>query len=320
MLPITLHRYQVRAINFYRKHCGVDSPDSAQICAALLAFAQDLRANSFTTLKSALVNDQVARGNLDVAEKIRKLINPVTAPGAQLPRKPKPKRVRAVSFDDVKALRRHLLDAGYKDELAALVLAHYLGVRPCEMRSITVNGDHVHVSGGKRNDKRDRGADRTLVVEQANQLRLIAWAARIMANCLRSDAAIRDRLRLECRSLWPRRKRHPTLYSFRHQLGSNLKVSGESAEVLAYIMGHQSTASIEVYGDRRTGEGQKIHVRPAPTADLSKIRLPRHLPRYGRERVVGEVVFPSAARGHWTDRMKEVLGRRQAGWGNDRCR
>lgn len=309
MLPKTLHRYQVRSINFYRKHCGVDSPGSAQICAALLAFAHDLRSNSFTTLKSAIVNDQVARGNLDVAGQIRKVVNPVTAPGAQLPRKPKPKRVRSVSFGDIKALRRHLLDAGREDELAALVLADCLGVRPCEIRSITVSGDHVYIIGGKKNNKRDRGADRVLVVEQATKLELIAWAAKRMANCLRSDAAIRDRLRLECRTLWPRRKRHPTLYSFRHQFGSNLKASGESAETLAYIMGHQSTASIEVYGDRRAGEGQKIHVRPAPTADLSKIRTPSHLPRYGRERVVGDITFPSAIRGHWVDKMKEVMKR-----------
>jgi integrase len=318
MLPKTLHRYRIRAQNFYQKHCdGTEAPDPAQICAALLACAQDYRPNSFTTLKSALIHDQVARGNPQAAERIRNLANPVTAPGSQLPHKPKPKHIRSVPFDDFKTLIKHLLDAGHKDELAALMLAHYLGSRPCEMRTISIDGNHIQIIGGKKNDKRDRGADRVLVVDRANQLRRIDWAVKHMATCPRSDAAIRDRLRLECRTLWPRRKRHPTLYSFRHQLGSSLKASGESAETLAYIMGHQSTESIEAYGDRRSGEGRKIHVRPAPGTDLSKIRIPSRLPRYGRERVVGEIAFPSTTR-HWTDRMEEVLERRKAGQVNDK--
>lgn len=315
MLPKTLHRCRIRARNFYQKHCGTDAPDPAQICAALLACAQDYRPNAFTTLKGALVNDQLARGNPQVAERIRNLINPLTAPGSRLPRKAKPKHIRSVPFDDVSRLWRHLLGASCHDELAALVLAYYLGVRPCEMRTITVEGNRIHIVGGKKNDKKDRGADRTLVVDDVDDLSVIECSAKYMAQCTRSDAAIRDRLRLECRTLWPRRKRHPTLYSFRHQFGSNLKASGESAETLAYIMGHQSTESIEAYGDRRSGEGRKIHVHPAPGADLSKIRSQSRLPRYGRERVVGKIAFPSAARG--IDRMKEVLERRKAGQVND---
>ncbi len=309
MLPKTLQRYRVRASNFYRANCGADNPCSKKICAALISCAPDYVPSSFATLKSALVNDQIDRGNFEAAEDIRRLVNPVTTQGSSLPRKKKPKRIRTVSLGDFKALRGHLNAVGHKDELAALVLAGYLGVRPCEMRTITVKGNGVHIIGGKKDEKGVRGADRVLIIERADLLRLIERAATHMAKCRRSDAAISDRLRLVCRALWPRRKRHPTLYTFRHQLGSALKASGESAEILAYIMGHQSTDSIEVYGDRRSGVGRKIYVKPAPEADFSKIRTPNNLPRYGREQV-DEIDFQSAASKSWVDKMREVMSRR----------
>jgi hypothetical protein len=46
----------------------------------------------------------------------------------------------------------------------------------------------------------------------------------------------------------------------------------QSAQTLAYIMGHQSTDSISVYGDRRSGTGREVYVRAADNADLAKIR------------------------------------------------
>jgi len=77
MQTITLQKYQTRARNFYRNHCGSENPNSAQICAALLACASDYRPNSFGTLKSALAHDQKARGNHHATKAIKQLINPV---------------------------------------------------------------------------------------------------------------------------------------------------------------------------------------------------------------------------------------------------
>ena len=170
---------------------------------------------------------------------------------------------------------------------------YHLGVRPCEMRTITVTGNSVHIIGGKKSAPLDRGADRTLVIEDPDVLNAVAEAARVMRACPRTNTAIRDRLRKECRALWPRRTQHPTLKSFRHQLGSNLKASGESDEAIAYMMGHQSIASISVYGNRRSGPGHKLYIRPAEGADLSKVRQPKQPPVFGRGQVVGRIEVPS---------------------------
>lgn len=304
LMPTTLVRYQTRAANFYQRHCGSDAPDSAQICAALLASAHHYQPCSFSTLKSALQHDQIAKGNHDAAKVIRKVVNPITAPGSGLSRKPKPRKVRSVLQADFKALYKHLRGQGFIDEAASLILAYCLGVRPCEMRTITVLGNHVHIVGGKKSTPLHRGADRALVIDDPKVLHLVTQAASWMSNCPRTNTAIRDRLRKECRTLWPRRKQHPTLKSFRHQLGSTLKASGESAEAIAYIMGHQSTDSISIYGNRRSGEGRKLHIKPAESSDYSKIRKPQNPSRYGRERLVGQIEFPAATRGHWFGEMK----------------
>ncbi len=288
----TLQKYQTRARNFYREHCKSEAPDSAQICAALLAQADQYRPNSFGTLKSALANDQKARGNHQAAKAIKQLVNPVTAQGSTLPKKPKLKQIRSITEEDYRELQEHLLAREFMDEAWSLVLAYYLGVRPCEMRSITVTGNHVHIIGGKKNAPQDRGADRTLVIDDPAVLQVVAGAAKWMRICPRTNTAIRDRLRKECRALWPRRKQQPTLKSFRHQIGSNLKASGESDEALAYMMGHQSIESISVYGNRRSGAGHKLHIRPAQDADLSKVRQPKQPAVFGRERVVGRIEVP----------------------------
>ncbi|HEP9160462.1 TPA: site-specific integrase, partial [Pseudomonas aeruginosa] len=269
-------------------------PSSAQICAALMSVAPEFTPNSFRVLKNALAYERLARGDQDSAEQIRTLKNPVTAEGSGIRRKPRPKQVKSVPYEDFEALAQHLTDGQFEDELAALILAFHLGARPCEMRTITVTGHLVQIIGGKKNAKRDRGADRTLEIEDVGVLGIVEWAARRLRESPRSNTAIRDRLRVECRKLWRRRKSHPTLKSFRHRLGSALKASGESPAQLAYVMGHQSIGSIAVYGDRRAGQGMKVYVRPARGADLSRIRTLKSPPRYGRERQADEVSSPLA--------------------------
>ncbi len=315
MHQTTLRKYQTRASNFYNTHCRTDEPTSAQICAALLDLAPTYRPNSFSTLKNALAHDQVERGNPNTAQAIRRLINPVTARGSVLPKKPKPKKVCGVSDEDFWDLILHLRSRDFYDEALCAMLAYYLGVRPCEMRTITVVGNQVNIIGGKKSAPLNRGADRTLIIDQPAVLKAVAEAAVWMSKCTRTDTAIRDRLRKECRALWPRRKRHPTLKSFRHQMGSNLKASGESDEVVAYIMGHQSIESIEIYGDRRSGDGSMLFVKAVADADLTKVRKPKNPARFGRGKEIGRIEVPAALTHRKTASSSKVS--LESRWGQD---
>lgn len=295
---------QTRVQNFYLTHCGGADPSSAQIGAALLSVAQHYRPNAFSTLKSQIVADQLERDHKNAADEIRGLINPVTAPGSSLPRKPKIAAVKKVSKEDTDELFKYLISQEHKDEAAEL-LARFLGVRPCEMRTITISGDEVYIVGGKKSAPLHRGADRIVVIENRKVFKAIRWAVRRMSQCTRTDTAIRDRFRNECRVLWPRRKKHPTLKSFRHNFSSTLKAVGGDPKTTAYLMGHQSEESHCVYGDRRSGEGN-ISVKPSVGADLSAIRTSTKPPRFGtRETVVGEIVNPVLKREHWSTRLRE---------------
>ncbi|MBD9483758.1 site-specific integrase [Pseudomonas sp. PDM14] len=298
MHPTTLQKTQTRTSNFYRTRCGENDPSSAQICAALLACAPDLRPNAFSTLKSQIVSDQLARGHIEAAADIRQLTNPVTAPGSKVARKPKPRTIKKVPKEDAELLFKHLRKHGHDDEAAALVLAYFLAVRPCEMPTIQVEGNEVRIIGGKKSATLHRGADRTLVIGIPKILKAITWAAKRLAQSERTGAAIRDRFRKECRALWPRRKKHPTLKSFRHNFCAAQKAAGVGSETAAYVMGHQSTASQEVYGDPRSGDSSQIHVKPAAGADLSKIRKSKSSPRYGAGRVLERIEIP-ATRKYW---------------------
>lgn len=86
----------------------------------------------------------------------------------------------------------------------------------------------MKIIGGKKSAELHRGADRTLVIDKPKILKLIEWAAHRMSKCPRTNTAIRDCFRREARALWSRHKQVPTLKSFRHQIGSILKASGES--------------------------------------------------------------------------------------------
>ena len=296
MHPITLQKIQTRTSNFYRVRCNESDPTSAQICAALLACAPGLRPNAFSTLKSQIVADQLARGHIESAEEIRQLVNPVTAPSSTLIPKPKPQSIKKVPKEDAKSLLKHLRAHGHHDEAAALILAYFLGLRPCEMRTVLVVGNEVRIIGGKKSAPLHRGADRTLVISIPKILKAVTWAAKRLANSERTNSAIRDRFRRECRSLWPRRKKHPTLKSFRHNFSAAQKAAGVGAETAAYVMGHQSTISQGVYGDPRAGDASLIQVKPADGADLTKIRKPKSTPRFGASRVLERIELPQALR------------------------
>ncbi len=79
---------------------------------------------------------------------------------------------------------------------------------------------------------------------------------------------LQTRLNNLTRETWPRRKTQATFYSFRHQLGSNLKASGIDRSEVAYLMGHQSTSSVDAYGDKRKGTGA---IKIAPGVDQEQI-------------------------------------------------
>ena len=274
MQKSTEERYRKLAQNFYKTRLADQKLSTSTIRQALEACAKDYRPDYFRVLKNALAFDIRQRGHEEAADKILKTVNPTTQPNSVTPAKPKPPSIRALSENDIISLLKHLgANRRYYDVFAAVTLAWLLGVRPSEMETIEVVGDHFKITGAKKDEQGVRGADRTLTLPNKDDFTLAAQAVAIYQEHHRSQSAIRDVLRENCRQLWPRRKLQPTLKSLRHQLGANLKASGLEPKMMAYIMGHQSTRSIERYGDKRTAHSGKFSLPcAAPGADISRVR------------------------------------------------
>lgn len=264
------------ARNFMQKRLldkGLDiTPRNIDI--ALAACAAEYRPAYWRRLRRALVVSQRNQGFDKAADRLEKRVNPITAEGSVAEVKPKQRRVKSVKYEDEIRLIDHLNEKGDLELVAAIAIAKYTGARPAEFKNITVDGERVYISGAKKSHAGKRGADREMVLSP-DAADAVAGAVEQLAGA--NVGAIQDRLRAAGKRLWPQRKAVPTLYSWRHQLGAELKASGADRVHVAYLMGHQATESVDRYGNRRTARGGRLP-KISTGADLSGIRQNHNQP------------------------------------------
>jgi len=256
----TQNDYRSLARNFYATRLGGQQPTPKRIADALVAAATDYRPAYWRRLRNALAFDQAEKGFQDAAAKVAAARNPTTLPSSTTEPKAKQKRVRAVSVADERKLLEHFQEGGDRQAYGAVMLSRITGARPAEFAGIRVEeGGRVFIPGAKQSHGGKRGADRWMVVTAAEAQLVAACVAQVRTANL---GAVQDRIRSAGQRLWPQRTALPSLYSWRHQLGSELKASGLDRREVAYLMGHQSTASVDRYGSRRTARGGRIPRAP----------------------------------------------------------
>jgi len=258
MTPATQHSYRQLSAHFYSTR--IDGPPTPKrIAEALVKAAQDYRPAYWRRLRSALAFDQAEKGYQTAAERLRATKNPVTMPGSGIEAKAKQKRIQRVSAKDESAILDHLRETGDRPAYGAVMLAKLTGARPAEMPRIQVDGCRVLIEGVKKTADGMRGADRVLIVSP-KEAEMIAACVDHVAGA--NVGAIQDRISAAGKRLWPQRAAVPSLYSWRHQLGSELKAAGLARKEVAYLMGHQATASVDRYGNRKTARGGKVPRAP----------------------------------------------------------
>ena len=266
--------YRKLAEHFYTTRLPGQTPSPKRIADALAACATDYRPAYWVKLRGALAFDQEQNGYQEAAERLRKMKNPVREKG--LPIKPKQRRVKTINDQDEQRLLEKLLDELDVPTVSALYIAKLSGVRPAEMFSLQIRDDRLVVTGAKKSHGGLRGADREIILEPDLMVRMPSLIAGLRAAGDTSISPIQHRLRYACQRLWPRRRQWPSLYTWRHQMGSNLRAAGYDRIEIAYIMGHQSTKSVSRYGDRRTAKaGAPLPLVPEGTY-LSSIRVKHH--------------------------------------------
>jgi hypothetical protein len=249
-----------RAKHFYSKHFSDGEAITPRTLEnALHKASADMRPASWYNLKRYVLFDQSEKGFNKSVERLADMKNPMIhsphmlKPAEELP--PKVKRKKSVSEKDHSALFKAAKEKGDLGVMSALYMANKLGCRVSEMPLVRIIDGKVFVPSVKKSEKGDRGLDRLLELPEYD-VGQIALAVQAIAAEVDGKAGkmrrIRSRLETLHKKVFPRRQGGQiNLYSYRHQLGSDLKGSGMSRENIAYIMGHQSTVSVEVYGNSR---------------------------------------------------------------------
>lgn len=167
----------------------------------------------------------------------------------------------------------------YKNKWDGLVLnwleaAVVAGLRPSEWETALLKGDCLVVINAKNTNGRCFGHERGLNLSNLDEASydaiekfLLRLKSLMNTKGYEFEYIYRQcRMRLRCITarLWPRKKKHPTLYSCRHQFSADMKNIFSKKEVAA-LMGHGSDATATVhYGKKRDGNYRKNHVTPDP--------------------------------------------------------
>lgn len=261
MNKTTQEAYRSLAANFYQRRID-GAPTPKKLSDALKACASEYRPGYWRKLKAAIAWDQERQGFDKAAERVRSTERP---PGTVPTRQ---RRAKGVDLDDTRTITSHLRERGDREAWAAVTLARWTGSRPAEMPTVRVDGDQVMIQGVKKSHGGQRGADRTVTLADREALEEVREAAAILEGA--KMGPIQDRVSSAGRRLWPQRKAVPSLYSWRHQVGSDLKGSGLDRKTIAYLMGHQSTESVEVYGRRNRASKSPLQVGQG--ANLDQVR------------------------------------------------
>ncbi|MDX2421473.1 MAG: hypothetical protein QNK43_02255, partial [Amphritea sp.] len=179
--------------------------------------------------------------------------------------KPKQKRQKTVNTADQNQLLDYLVEKKERTVFAGVELVSHLGCRPAELRNLQFVGScYIAISSAKKTEDGTRGLDRVLEIKDSSIFNGLKECHEMLINAPYTDPIryVQRRLDTLTQRLWPKRKVRPSLYSWRHQLGADLKASDIPTEEIAAMMGHQSINSVQVYGNPRSSQSSRSYMKP----------------------------------------------------------
>jgi len=205
-----------------------------------------------------------------------------------LPVRTSAKKMKFISIKDLKKIDNKLKDSKNKwaNPTRLWIRAGILtGLRPVEWRTINIREDKgridLIVKNAKHTNNRAHGEQRTINLNhlKTNEINLIKQHIKV-AQQMSNEEKIWEKyyqgcsnlLRYTSKKIWPKRKKHHSLYSARHQFSANLKASGCLPVELAALMGHASDlTALTTYGRKVNGtRGRK------PEVDKNEIKNVRN--------------------------------------------
>ncbi|UTW03085.1 site-specific integrase [Amphritea atlantica] len=262
----TKSEYRKLAKHFYKKN-GIDTPTAKKVSDALKECAQNYRPDYWRRLRSALVLAAMDAGAYKAADTIRATKNPVTShPSNRDQIKPKQHRQKAINLTDETLLMDYLFKNEEATVFAAITLISHLGCRPAELIDLVfLNGHSIMIPSAKQTSDGKRGLDRIIEIEDTALFNGLIMSHEMLVSAPYTNPIryVQRRLDVLTQRLWPKRKTRPSLYTWRHQLGSDLKASNIDPNAIAVIMGHQSTESVKIYGNARSYRSSRDYLKPS---------------------------------------------------------
>lgn len=203
-------------------------------------------------------------------------------------------RMKRQDLEDIQKIMEHLRPRkGTHDQLLVLWLfsSRITGLRPVEWAMASIEKNTLVVKNAKNTNSRGLGETRRLSLsllpekEQRIVKSFVEYYHRQADNYGYDKlyTYVRQRLWRLNKKIWPKRKKHLTLYSGRHELSRNLKSAGLPQNEIAAAFGHKSQETVQNNYARRPRSGNYkpyAAITPDPE-DVSKVQgQPRQKPSF----------------------------------------
>jgi hypothetical protein len=255
----TEEQYRKMAKAFYSANFRDEQYGKQLILSKLSQISSRYQPKSFTNLKRAISYVLMEEGHNEIAEAVKSLENRAVTLGYHLK---KNKKIKTVSVKNMKKINNAVRNKKNDKQLQhAVVVLKVLGIRPIELNTTKrVGPGKFLVISAKKDEHGEKGLDRIIAVESEDIANTLEYCLKQLDNV--KIRRVQDRFSYLMKTIFPRWKNLPTMYIYRHQLGSNLKSSSLTRIQMAYLMGHQSTRSLESYGYCNAGSAGGLMISP----------------------------------------------------------
>lgn len=264
-----------------------DELDVRQLVVWLVEKKPNIARTTWRQYKSAVVYYLENYSDIQSATEALEYLKEITSYGAlNYTERTSSLKLKKITYEDWSKLDHYLSQKNQKwhEQLRYWLRASIItGLRPIEWKNAILfqheNEQALKIQNAKATNGRSHGPTRTLLLKSLSDDDLKAIKGHL--NNVRTFVGMDEydyfyrgcalALYKACRRCWPRRKRHITLYSTRHQFSANAKSSGFSRPEIAAMMGHAVDITAIIHYGRKTAGNEDVGIMPLED-EVEKIR------------------------------------------------
>lgn len=261
--------------------------DVRQFVVWLVDFKPNISRNTWRFYKSAVIYYLENYPNEQEAIEAIEYLKTVTSDGAMTTtERTSSLKLKKITFDDWYKLDNYLKQRNKKwhEQLRSWLRSSVItGLRPIEWKNaiyfLHEGSPALKILNAKATNGRGNGDTRILLLQDVPEedLKIIKDHlnnTRTFVGMDEYDYFYRGcaiALYKACRKCWPKRKRHITLYSTRHQFSANAKSSGFSRVEIAAMMGHAVDITASIHYGKKVAGNETISISPV-ASEVSTVR------------------------------------------------